>query len=95
LLEPLPKTIPRWPPTSRVLVGFLELLERTEAKSDRISVVEAAREFGKLSGDLAALGVDPPRAATTPLEWSALVEWMLSNARELAQGRHGVAFKAA
>jgi hypothetical protein len=95
LVEPLPKTIPRWPPIARTLAGFLELLERTEAKSERVAVVEAVRDFARLGEDLIALGVDPPRGATAPLDWSQVVEWMLSNARDLAQGRPGVAFKAA
>lgn len=95
LLDPLPRTIPRWPPIARVVAGFLELLVRTEGKSERLSVVEAVQEFGRLSGDLTVLGLEPPRATTTPLEWSPIVEWMLSNFRELTQGRDGVVFKAA
>jgi hypothetical protein len=95
LLDPLPKTIPRWPPIARVVAGFVELLGRTEGKSERLSVVEAVREFGRLSADLTLLGLEPPRATTAPLEWSQVLEWMLSNVRELTQGRHGVVFKAA
>lgn len=95
LLDPLPKAIPRWPLTTRVVAGFLELLGRTEGKSERLSVVEAVREFGRLSADLTALGLEPPRATAAPLEWPQVVEWMLSNARELTQGREGVVFKAA
>jgi len=87
LIEPLPKTIPRWPPVFRVLVGFLELLERVEGKSERGSIVEAVRELGRLGADMTALGLEPPRAAATPLEWSQVAEWMLSDARVLAQGR--------
>jgi hypothetical protein len=78
-----------------VLAGFFELLERTETKSERIAVVEGVREFGRLGRDLTALGVDPPRPTTAPLEWPHVVEWMLSNARELTQGRQAVVFRAA
>lgn len=95
LLEPLPKTIPRWPPIVRMVAGFLDLLARTEGKSERLSVIEAVRAFGELAGDLTELGLEPPRAASAPLEWSDLAEWMLSNARELTHGRPGVVFKAA
>lgn len=95
LLEPLPKTIPRWPPIARVVVGFLDLLERIEGKSERVSVVEAVREFGKIGSDLKAIGLEPPRPSSTPLAWSDLVDWMLSNSRELTQGRDGVVFGAA
>ena len=95
MLEPLPKAIPRWPPVARVVAGFLELMERTEDKSERVSVVEAVRVFGKLGGDLTALGLEPPRATTGSLEWARVVDWMLSNAQQLTQGRQGVVFKAA
>ncbi len=95
LVEPLPQTIPRWPPVARVVAGFLELLERAEAKSERVAVVEAVREFGRLGGDLTQLGVDPPHARSAPVEWSQVVEWMHSSTRELIQGRPGVVFKRA
>ncbi len=85
VIEPLPKTIPRWPPISRVLAGFLEFLLRTQGKSERVSVVEAVRELDRLSPDLRTLGLEPPRAASAPVEWAQVVEWMLSNARELAR----------
>ena len=84
----MPKTTPRWPPIARIVAGFLELLGRTEGKSERLSVVEAVREFGRLSGDLAVLGLEPPGATIAPLQWPHVLEWMLSNVRELTQGRH-------
>ena len=43
LLKPLPKRIPQWPIIMRLLSGFLYLLTRLEGKSDRLYVVEAAR----------------------------------------------------
>jgi hypothetical protein len=95
LIEPLPRTIPRWPPIARLVAGFLDLLARTEGKSESLSIIEAVREFGKLGKDLTAVGLDAPRAAADPFEWSHVVEWMHSNARELTQGREGVVFKAA
>jgi hypothetical protein len=95
LLEPLPKTIPRWAPIARVVMGFVDLLERTDGKSERVSIVEAVREFDRLGGNLTAVGLDPPRGAAAPLEWSEVVAWMRSNTHELTQGRPGVVFRAA
>jgi hypothetical protein len=95
LVDPLPKAIPSWPPIVRVVSGFLELLGRTEGKSERVAIVEAVREFGRLSGDLVALGLEPPRAKSGPLAWDRVVNWMLSNSRDLTRGRGGVAFRAA
>lgn len=89
LLGPLPQSIPRWPPIFRVLGGWLELLERVDGKSERLSVIEAVKEFTRRRSDMTAAGVTPPRATTTPLEWSFIAEWMLTNVRELTQGRHG------
>lgn len=95
MLEPLPKAIPRWPPIARVVASFLELVGRTESKSERLSIVEAVREFGTLSRDLTALGLEPPSATRAPLEWAQIVDWMLSNVQELTQGRQGVGYGAA
>jgi hypothetical protein len=95
VLGPLPGAIPRWPPITRVLAGFLELLGRTQGKSERVSLVEAVREFGRLSADFTALSLQPPRATSAPLDWLQVMEWMLTNALELARGRHGGTVKAA
>ena len=96
MLDPLPKAMPRWPPIVRVIAGFLELLRKVRGKSERLSVVEAVREFDRLRGDLTALGLEPPRAdASGPLQWPQVTQWMLLNTRELIHGRHGIAFKAA
>ncbi len=93
LVEPLPTAIPRWPPIARVLGGFLELLERTEAKSDRAAVVEAVRMFELLKEDLKALGVEPPSATKAPLKWQRVIEWVQANSWELPRGRQGVAYE--
>jgi len=90
LLEPLPKTIPRWPPIVRVLAGFLDLLVMIEGKSERLRTIEAVKAFEWLQDDLSMIGLEPPRATgAAALQWSAILDWMLTNTRELTQGLGG------
>jgi hypothetical protein len=95
LLGSIPKTIPRWPPTYRLMSGLLELLDRVEGKSERIAVVEAVRALDRLDADMTILGLKPPRPSSVPLECPRVVEWMLASARELTEGRPAIVFTAA
>lgn len=83
LLAPVPDVIPVWSSTLRVMSGFLDLLTRTETKSDRLSGVEAARCLRELSGDLQALQVEPPDLPGMTRE--ALSDWVLSTSAMLAR----------
>lgn len=94
LLGQLPVAMPRWPLAGRVLSGFLGLVTRVHGKSERLAVVEAAREFARLRNDMTALGLEPPEASTKALEWPTVNRWLQQTARELARG-HDRAFDAA
>ncbi len=76
LLAPLPEVIPVWSSMLRVMSGFLDLLTRTETKSDRLVAVEAARCLRQLADDLQALGVEAPDLPAMTRE--ALSDWVLS-----------------
>jgi len=95
LVEPLPLSIPRWPNVQRVLSGFFGLLTRTQGKSERLCVVEAVRTSATLANDMTALGMETPEARRTPLEWHALVEWMLKNTQALTRGERALKYAAA
>jgi hypothetical protein len=83
LLAPLPDVIPVWSSTLRVMSGFLDLLSRTQTKSDRLVAVEAARCLRQLSNDLQALGVEPPDLPA--LTRDALSDWMLTTSALLVR----------
>jgi hypothetical protein len=76
LLAPVPDAIPVWSPTLRVMSGFLDLLTRTQAKSERLAAVEAARCLRQLSSDLQILGVESPDLPARTRE--GLADWVLS-----------------
>ena len=79
----------------RLMMCFFGLLTRTQGKSEQLSVVEAVRTFAKLANDMTALGMEAPEARRTPLEWHALVEWMLKNAQALTRGERALKYAAA
>lgn len=81
LLAPVPDLIPVWSSTLRVMSGFLDLLTRMQGRSDRLAAVEAARCLRQLSGDLQALGVEPPDLPAMTRE--ALSDWVLSTSAML------------
>jgi hypothetical protein len=83
LLAPLPDVIPVWSSTLRVMSGFLDLLTRTQTKSDRLVAVEAARCLRQLSNDLQALGVEPPDLPAMTRD--ALSDWVLSTSALLVR----------
>lgn len=83
LLAPLPDVIPVWSSTLRVMSGFLDLLTRMQAKSDRLVAVEAARCLRQLVSDLQALGVEPPDLPAMTRD--ALSDWVLSTSMLLVR----------
>lgn len=83
LIAPVPDVIPVWSSTLRVMSGFLEMLTRTQTKSERLAAVEAARCLRQLSGDLQTLGVEPPDLPGMTRE--ALSEWVLCTSAALVR----------
>jgi hypothetical protein len=82
LLEPLPALIPPWSISMRVMSTFLDLLTRTQGKSERLYAVEAARCFQQLAIDLQALGYETP-TSFVGMTSESISDWVLSTSAQL------------